>query len=347
MKAHCQYSGVPFTLLQFSNMKQKNEVICVHPIFYADTSFLLSLYETYERGEMTALADQRLLFLALLNKTEQIDWTCTADPAPSTVAQNMKSLYHHICWLTNLSTAKDINYRLPRFSINLTTRKLTTFRYWLDSWADAYEQYQRGYRSQVELDRISSLEARMKEIGPLSADKPRANTAFLRCLADWCDIAAGFPAAVSDLWKDILRCESNIEALNFSSADIEELEEWLLDEIEPGSGFVHAALKQVREVKAANAAEGINEFYQLPPSGIAGSEDTSQWQMNLEDRSSTELANIRNMIETAPLVAPSRVDYPDDVSYRKAKAKFIMSQLVAGNIGVSVASSTIIAKKEL
>jgi hypothetical protein len=41
------------------------------------------------------------------------------------------------------------------------------------------------------------------------------------------------------------------------------------------------------------------------------------------------------------------VDYPDDVSYRKAKAKFIMSQLVAGNIGVSVASSTILAKKEL
>ena len=100
MKAHCQYSGVPFTLLQFSNTKQKDPVICVHPIFYADTSFLLSLYETYERGEMSSLADQRLLFLALLNKTEQIDWTCTADPAPSTVAQNMKSLYHHICWLS-------------------------------------------------------------------------------------------------------------------------------------------------------------------------------------------------------------------------------------------------------
>jgi len=336
MKAYCQYSGVPFSTVQFANLRQKQTIICIHPIFYADTPTLLDLYAAYEEGRIDSLADQRLLFLALLNKTSQVDWNCTADPAPATVAQNMKSLYHHICWLTDLSTAKNINYRLPRFSINEGTKKLTTFRYWLDAWADAYEAYQRGYRSQVEQDKIESLEAKLRELGPLSADRPRANTAFLKCLADWCAIAAAFPPAVSDLWKNILRCESNVEALDFLAADVDELEEWLVDNLETDAGYSYAAFRQVREVKAANAATGINDFYLMPVAGVAGTEDTTQWQMDLSNRSSTELANIQLMIEAAPLTAPNKADYPDSVSYSKAKARYVMAQLAAGNIGVRV-----------
>lgn len=336
MKAHCQYSGVPFTTVQFSNLPQKKTIICIHPIFYAETSTLLDLYRNYEDGQISSLTDQRLLFLALLNKTSQVDWNCTADPAPATVAQNMKSLFHHICWLNNLSTAKDINYRLPRFSINEGTKKLTTFRFWLDAWAEAYENYQRGYRSQVEQDKIASLERRMQELGPLSADKPRANTAFLKCLASWCNIAAAFPDSVADLWQDIIRCESNVEALEFAAADVDELEEWLVDNLEAGVGFGYAALRQVREVKAANGATGINDFYLMPAAGVAGAEDTSQWQMDLSSKSSTELANIQMMIAAAPLNPPNKADYPDSVSYAKAKARYVMAQLAAGNVGVKV-----------
>lgn len=345
MKCKCQYSGIPFTLLSFSNLQQRSEVICVHPIFYADIPTLIRAYQVYEQGEMKSLEDQRLLFLALLNKTDQVDWSCTADPSPATVAQNLPSLYSHICWLNNLSTAKDINYRLPRFSINASTRKLTTFRFWLDAWSDAYNQFNKSYRATFELDRMASLEAKMREIGPLAADRPRANTAFLRVLADWCEIASGFPQAVADVWKDILRCESNIEAMNFLAADIDELEEWLLDNIEPGAGFQAAALQQVREVKSANAAEGINDFI-LISSPTSAMEDTSEWKMNIEDRGATELANIRNMIETAPVVAPQRCDYPDDISFRKAKAKFILAQMATGNIGVHVSNNPL-RKKEI
>jgi hypothetical protein len=346
MKAVCQYSNIPFTLLHFSKLQQKQPVICVHPVFYASTEQLLAYYDTYEAGELQSLEDQRLLFLALLNATSQVDWHCAADPAPAVVAQNMKSLYHHITWLHNLAAAKDINYRLPRFSINPTTKKLTTFRHWLDAWADAYEQFQKGYRSQVERDRMQSLERRLKEIGPISADNPRANTAFLRCLADWCAIAADFPSGVSDLWKDIIRCESNIEALNMNAADIDELEEWLQDNIEPGAGYQHAALKQVREVKAAQGAYGMNEFTFLPSAGVLGAEDTSQWQMDLSSRSTTEVANIRNMIETAPINPPQRTDYNSDVEYSVAKAKYIMAQMAAGNVGVKVRESRIIRRPE-
>ena len=126
--------------------------------------------------------------------------------------------------------------------------------------------------------------------------------------------------------------------MNFLAADIDELEEWLLDNIEPGAGFQSAALQQVREVKSANAAEGINDFI-LISSPTAAMEDTSEWKMNIEDRGATELANIRNMIETAPVVAPQRCDYPDDISFRKAKAKFILAQMATGNIGVHVSNN--------
>jgi len=61
-------------------------VSCIHPIFYADLEYLGKIYDAWAEGKLPEVRDQRLLFLALLNSTDHIDWYCAADPKAGTVA---------------------------------------------------------------------------------------------------------------------------------------------------------------------------------------------------------------------------------------------------------------------
>ena len=95
--------------------KVLDPVNCIHPIFYANLEYLEKVYAAWADGNLPEVRDQRLLFLALLNATDHIDWYCAADPKAETVAKYMEALFDHVLWMRNIMLPR---LSLPRFAIN-------------------------------------------------------------------------------------------------------------------------------------------------------------------------------------------------------------------------------------
>lgn len=320
MKLHCQYSGINYTSTAFAFSKVETAVNSVHPIFYADLAYLADLYKAWQEGRIQDAKDQRLLFLAMLNATNHIDWYCTADPKPKTVAANMELVYNNMVWMRDIMLP---SLQLPRFAINDQTKGLNNVKIWMEAWSNIRKDFDRGYRSRSE----QQAEAAKKAALTILSEKKYANdgsfgrkSAYLRTLADWAALALDFPADIADFWKQIIRCMSASAALNFRVVDVEELLEYVEQYGDAESVHYFSLLAQVRSVLSDAKGESIAD---LDFSELITSADS--YQAKLRPGSFTEASNVETQTKLAPSTKPEPGEYPNHTQYLVALARWTVA----------------------
>ena len=320
MRLSCQYSKTNFSTSALLSTGINDPVACIHPIFYANLEYLDKVYAAWEEGKLEDKKDQRLLFLALLNATNRVDWYCPADPKPETVAKHMEALHSHVMWMTDVMLPR---LALPRFSINPSTAKLGNIQVWMEAWDEIRNDFEKGYLSRSEQAAKSRKEAVMEL---LTRTKNKDDTsrvkhlAYLRTLADWAAVALQFPASVSEFWKQIIRCQSARAALDFRPVDVEELLEHVTENGDYNSTHYFALLTQVKKVLADAKGESISD---LDFASLLVDPDTPSKVR--APSSGTEAAALARQISMAPLSAPKESDFATKTQYLVAKARYSLA----------------------
>lgn len=324
MRLTCQYSKITFSTSAMLSTGVQAPVQCVHPVFYADLEYLSKLYDAWEEGKMKEVRDQRLLFLALLNATDHIDWYCAADPKAETVLQNMEDLFNHVMWMRDIMLPR---LSLPRFAVNHSTCKLGNVKVWMETWTEIRSDFEKGYLSRAEEQRKARRQAALDILSERKIKDDTSKTrhlAYLRTLADWAAVALKFPEPLASFWKQIIRCQSARAALDFRPVDVEELLEHVTEFGDYNSTHYFALLKQVKQVLMDAKGESISDLdFSALLSDVEIPDSTASRKL---PSTSTEATEIARQVQLAPLDKPKESDYANKTQYMIALARFNLAQ---------------------
>jgi hypothetical protein len=312
MKLYCQYSGINFST-EYGNYL--GEHTYVHPIFTVPSSVLLKQRGSWFAGRIESEVDRKLLFLALLNSTEQVEFHYPASPADKTIQSNFPRLFEMADWILRLKTPSLV---LPRFRVTKETATLDNVRYWLECWQQERTQFEEGYRNYEEdkknLERERILERNIK-------NPTKRAEQYAGLLATWALSASGAPESKRKYWRELFLLKE--PALYSANPDhISELYEWLESELEPGSIYSHKALWYVKTLitKVRGGWSGIL--------GIFDSEgdDEKSHAAIFQIDDDLQRANTLSVISKAPSAKPERHLYPTEVAYIRANIAWNMKE---------------------
>jgi hypothetical protein len=334
MKILCSHSSLEFTTEHFPGTFYSKE-IC-HPIFYLPQKKLLSYTSKWAAGELTP-TDSYLLFLALLKSSDRVEFRVPVFKTPFTdsiVAQNMEFLVRTVI---KLNTVVNPSVVFPSFAITPETKFLSNVKYWIESWHSSYEEFRSGkfkeYDNRALAHRESALQRMIK-----NPHKPISS--YATQIADWANLAGSFPSFIVSspftrntqitcdvYWKQIIvKCARDESIFSIPRNDLTELIEHCETNIPVGSGiYSHALFKVLR-----SGLEKQKNFLGLGDFDIG--ETTYQF---LESSDSTESANIKAMIDSAPTEIPRPDQYPNKIAYFRAKNRWDMAQKFAKETGTS------------
>jgi hypothetical protein len=312
MRLYCQYSGVNFTT-ELANYLPEHTY--VHPIFTVPSTILLKQRGNWFAGRIESEVDRKLLFLALLNSTEQVEFHYPAAPSDKVVQSNFPRLFEMADWILRLKTPSLV---LPRFRITKETAVLDNVRYWLECWQQERTQFEEGYRNYEEdkknLERERILERNIK-------NPTKRAEQYAGLLATWALSASGAPESKRKYWRELFLLKE--PALYSANPDhISELYEWLESELEPGSIYSHKALWYVKSLitKVRGGWSGILGIFD----NDEGDERTHAAIFQIDD--DLQRANTLSVISKAPSQKPERHLYPSEVAYIKANIAWNMKE---------------------
>jgi len=312
VKITCQYSGITYDVTGFGS----TSLTYIHPIFTAETKWLLSRMGTWAAQKYTE-EESKLLFLALLHSTELVEFRHAAYPENNTVQLNIEPLARFIGWSSGLSRAAIV---LPKFVIQHDNRKLENIRYWIRTWQDARKAFEDGY---VKYERDKKLHDKEVALERLIRNSAKQVQDYAGLLATWAMQAGTAPKALHDYWRSLF-CLKGISIYNAKQIDLEELLEHMEEHLEHGSIYSHATLTHLRTLVKKNKA-GLN--YGL---GITDEEfnvlEASPFRIV---EGSVEEHNMEVIIASAPNEEPQANNYPSRVAYLRAKAAWGLAQRAA------------------
>jgi len=321
MKILCALSGVQFTCEHFPASLDAREAC--HPIFYIPQKRLLGYAAKWAAGELTS-TDSYLLFLALLNSTDQVEFRVPAQRTShgdSIIAQYMEDLIHII---GKINIIKHPNFHIPKFVISPETKTLETAHYWIVVWENCYKDFLSGDASYRKSRKLADRETALTKL-LRSAEK---ESTYASSLAEWAAIAGDFPNSqihatpigavnLSEYWKCIIRkCCRSESIFQIPEKDLQELIEHCEENIDHGSIFSHALMKLLR-----NGRTKQKNFL-----GFGDLDIRSGTYKLLSDEDTVEDANKLAMIQSAPTEEPHLAAYPNRLAFLKAKAKWDMAQ---------------------
>jgi hypothetical protein len=321
MKILCAYSGIQFTVEHFPAYLSSRE--CYHPIFDIPQKKLFSYITKWTNHELTDV-DSYLLFLALLNSTDQIEFRVPAERTTRTtqiVALNMDALIHII---GKINLIKHPAFVLSRIAITPETKNLSNVNIWIQNWNESFRDFQDGYKQRELDEKIIRREYALQKLIK-DAQKPIAH--YAKILADWAADAADFPMnAISidskttscrEYWKSIIvRCCKDESIFQVPKNDIIELIDHCEDNLEMGSIYSYTLMKLLRDgIRKQSNFLGFSELDSGAPN-----------YRILDVESTIEDANKMAMIDSAPESAPVKSSYPTLLAYLRAKAKYDMAQ---------------------
>jgi hypothetical protein len=337
MRLICAYSGVEFSTTYFGGIKGFTSV---HPIFELPAKILLSRSIDFFKPE-TSRQERRLLFLALLNSSGQIEWRGMATPSDQVILQHFELLAHTIGWLDiyqyDIKHSRRIGPAFPKFVVSQETRNLSNIKYWLQSWQDSRDEYEKGTRRESISQRIARRE---RALTKLINDTSKSPEAFSWTLAHWAADATDFPENIKvrvkkadksqgetedsiitlrDYWISILTTKNIYEV---REQDLVELEEHLTDNLEHGSIYAFNVLELVRgRLKKQKQSLGLGDIF---------TEEEllkiEQSPFNIISTDTVEQANVLAIASTAPTVEPIRSLFTNNFTYLQARAKWQVSQ---------------------
>jgi hypothetical protein len=332
MKILCSHSSLEFNTEFFPGTFYTKE-IC-HPIFYLPQKKLLSYTAKWAGGELTS-TDSYLLFLAILKSSDRVEFRTPVFRTPFTdsiIAQNMEFLVRTVI---KLNTVVNPSVVFPSFAITPDTKYLSNIKYWIESWHQSYEEFRSGKIKDYDNRALAHREAALQR---MIKNPHKPISSYATQIADWACIAGSFPTglvpspftknaeiSIDLYWKQlIIKCAKDEAIFSVSNLyrkeiqrDLEDLISHCETNIPIGSGiYSHALFKILR-----HGLEKQRNFLELGDFDIA--ETTYQF---LESSDSTESANIKAMIDSAPQELPSPKSYPNKISYLRAKNRWDMAQ---------------------
>lgn len=325
MKILCSNSSVEFEVSHFPGTFYSRELI--HPIFYLDQKRLLSYTRKWATNELTR-TDSYLLFLALLNSSEQIQFRVPVYQNEHTdriVALNMEPLVRTVI---KLNTVRNPAVTFPSFVITPETRYLQNVHHWIECWQNSYQEFLDGYKSAHESRKLIVRESALQR---MIRNPHKAVKDYAQDLAAWAEVAGEFPQFLTqspwnslnipcaEYWKAIIIRAARDEYLHSVSAkDLQELIDHCEDKIPVGSIYSHELFKLLRR-----AQERLKNYLGF------GDIDIRSTYSILSDDTSVESANMKALIDSAPLEEPRPEQYPTKFKYLQAKLRWDMAKKYA------------------
>ena len=325
MKILCALSSIEFTCDHIPGTFYSREL--AHPIFSLPQKRLLAMTGKWAEGGLTP-TDSYLLFLALLNSTELIEWRIPAMRSPDTdsiVANNMEALLRTVI---RLHTVPNYDTVFPHYAISQDTRYLANVRYWIQNWQDRYDEFKSGYKSAHESAIILRRENALARMIKSPHKKP---SDYAHSLAEWAAMAGAFPSFIitspfgssldakitcAEFWKEIIiRCTKDDYIFSIPDNDLQELITHCEEHIDPGSIFSHALFTILRK-----AASRKKTFLDL------GDPDIHSTYRILSTQQTAEAANLMALIDSAPATKPLREQYPSQFAFIRAMMRWNMAQ---------------------
>lgn len=313
-KILCSISGVQFSCDFVPISLNSREYH--HPIFSLPQKKLLGLYQKYRHNELDPISSY-LTFLAYLNSTGLVEFRSPAIYTPQTesiIANNFDSL---VSCVERMNRISNPSVQFSRIAVTPDTKNLSNVHYWIGSWESTYEDFTSGYAAFKHSQALHEIESKLEY---LIKDSDRNEVQFASRLAAWAEKAGNFPKfhiqvgnstiPISEYWKQIIRKCTNSESIfSIPSNDLKELLDHCEDNIDAGSIYGYHLFKILREGKEKQSNFlGLGDFqFSILP------QDTS-----------VESANKLAIIQNAPDKEPSRLDYPSQFQYLKAKLAWDM-----------------------
>lgn len=324
-KIICAYSGVEFSCQYLPFAISSREI--AHPLFSVQKHKLLSLASTWADGNLPP-TESYLLYLALLNSTGLIEWRTPVtynDKTAAIIANNMEQLLHIV---GKIDVIKHPSFVLPHFVIGEDTNTLDNSYNWIQLWAQNYSDWIEQVRSRFN---DQELQRRELALNKLLKTSHRKIEDYPKILAAWARVAASFPTfnvtimgkrqELADYWESIIiKCSREEQLFNINRNDLEELINHCNDELVADASLNSIAL--MRYLRRALVTH--DNFLGLGDIDLASTEGTAY--RILKPTESAEDANIQNMIDTAPKTEPQKHQYPDLISYIKAKGRWTVAQ---------------------
>lgn len=320
-KILCARSGIEFSCEHLPFSLSSREVS--HPIFSVPSKKLISLAGQWAAGKLTP-TESYLTYLSLLNSTGLIEWRVPASyhaKTASIIANNMEQLIHIV---GKIEVIHHPSFVLPHFVISPDTSSLENSYHWIQIWNQNFNDWISNIKShhndQELIRREAGLQRLIKSSHKNIEDYPKI-------LANWARVAGDFPSftinvrgvktSIDDYWESIIiKCAKAETIFQVPENDLRELIEHCEDNIvADGSIYAIALMKFLRK-----GAEMQKNYLGLGDIDLSKNSLTSY--RILKPTESAEDANIQNMIDTAPLNEPQKNQYPDLISYIKAKARW-------------------------
>jgi len=323
MKILCSISGIEFTCEHFPAYLSAREI--AHPIFSLPQKKLLSYLGKWSSSELTP-TDSYLLFLSILNSSSLVEFRVPVTRThltDSLVAQNMEGLSKIVSRINAVTSPAAV---FPRYVVSPDTKTLDNISAWIENWEEAWQDFQDGYAREYESRKLITREAALER---LIKNPHLPVSAYASKIADWAAIAGNFPGylitspfsglkiSMSDYWKDIIqRCSREESIFAVPQVDIQDLLDHCETNISIGTIWSNSLFKVLR-----NAITKQRNFLGL------GDMDLSRSKFRiLSEDDTTETANIKAMIDSAPEHEPSLEQYPNKIAYLKAKLRWQMAK---------------------
>lgn len=256
----CSLSSLSFTCEHFPGSLSQREFH--HPVFSIPQKKLLShvgIWASQDPGKFTQI-DSYLLFLALLRSTELVEFRSPAirtERTGAVIAQNMELLCKVVSRLNSMVSSEG----MPHYVISRETQDLENVEFWIQNWAEAYEDFRAGKLRDISgRDEWKKLLIRENALERLIKNPHRPISSYSQQLGEWAAIAGSFPEFIltnplppfqkiscSDYWKILIsKCSRSDSLFSIPSADLKELLDHCEEHISAGSIFSNSLFKTLR-----------------------------------------------------------------------------------------------------
>lgn len=326
MKILCSKSGIHFTCEHFPAYIHSRETH--HPIFDISQKELIQYIKKWASNELTE-TDSYLYYLALLNSTSLVQWRVPAQKTEITkslIANNMDYLIQTISKMNCITSPV---FKPAFVAISPETKTLENSMHWIHMWNESADRFVSDYSSAFADERMKErINARETILYKLLHDPNKPESIVASHLAEWADDAGGFPThlitingrsiQMNEYWKEIIRaCVKSDAMFAINDLHLDKLLEYCEENIDAGSVYGHRLFKFLR--RGEEVKQAFSDFADVDLTGMP------KFRI-LDASSSVEDANKLAMIDSAPLEEPKSSNYPDKISYLRAKAKYDLAR---------------------
>lgn len=342
MKVICPISGLEEYHGEF--FKGERAISVPHPIFFLSDKQLFARARKYKQ-DLYSETERKLLFLALLHKTDLVEWEVPADPSPACVLRNLDQAFKLLIWFIEVNSG---GWKLPKYRVTEHNRDLGNIGEFFSQIYEARQEWDAPNRRRL----LDNLLERREMLLWRKMNSSKKTPSYYKQLASWALDASEAPKHAKEIWQGMLECyephdffdkvkpaSSGDQAKDIAGdPDFEEMHSWLHSELtREGSVGMGSGYTYTQEV-----LKHINyqwNLYQLGPKGymlqsLGGGQ--APYTIKTERKETTEIvdeiAQLEKQIveEQIPLVEPKRSDFPAAKlgDWIRARAKWISTQTV-------------------